>query len=167
MKTSVSVEAIFYCSLERAFKTPILGDATQYLVGYGPVPAVVGFKEDETWGRVGGTRIPLSQNTLFAQGGPIGLDRIYSREENRYWEWGVAEFYQPSMGFSEFRGQLWVEQKAENEIHVRWVYTLHSGIAILYPFHWFFTQVFWKGQMKVGIQRMKAFAESDQAFLYT
>lgn len=166
MKVIASVEATFNCSLERAFKTPILGDATQFLVGYGIIPAVVKFTEDETWGKSGGRRVPHSAKSLGTKGGPVGLDEVYKREENTYWEWGVAEFYQPSMGFTEFRGKLFFKETQEGKIHVRWVYTLFSKSAIVYPFHWLFGKVFWKGQMKVGIRNMKKYAESDAAFLY-
>lgn len=166
MKTVVAVDATFNCSLERAFKTPILGDATQFLVGYGPVPAVVKFTDDESWGKPGGSRIPHSAKNIASPGGPIGLDKVYVREENTYWEWGIPEFYQPSMGFTEFRGQLFFEEKRENEIDVRWVYTLHSQSFLAYPFHWLFGKILWKGQMKIGIQNMKQYAESDAPFLY-
>lgn len=166
MKTTATVEATFNCSLERAFKTPILGDATKYLVGYGMIPAVVKFTEDETWGKVGGRRIPHSSKSPLSKGGPIGLDQIYKRKENEYWQWGVAEFYQPSMGFREFQGQLFFKEIEKDVIHVRWVYTLFSTSFFAYPFHWFFGKVFWRGQMKVGIKHMKTYAESDAPFLY-
>ncbi len=52
MKTIVEVEATFNCTLGRAFKTPILGDATQFLVGYGLVPAVEKFTQDSSWGKL-------------------------------------------------------------------------------------------------------------------
>ena len=166
METIVNVKETFNCSLERAFKTPILGDATAFLVGYGVIPAVVKFTDDDTWGQVGGQRIPHSGKSLLSKGEAVGLDEIYVREENKYWQWGVAEFYQSSMGFTEFKGEMFFEEKQENSVDVRWTYTLYSNSLIAYPFHWFFGQVFWKGQMKIAIQKMKAYAESDAPFLY-
>ena len=166
MKTTIEVKATFHCSLEKAFKTPILGDATQFLVGYGPVPAVEKFTQDSTWGKPGGTRIPHSAKNLLSKGGEIGVDEIYAREENKYWKWGVAEFRQWSMGFTEFQGELFFKEIAANAVQVRWVYTLYSNGRLAYPFHWLFGNIFWKGQMKVAIQKMKAYAESDALFLY-
>ncbi len=166
MQTTAQVESTFHCSPERAFKTPILGDATQFLVGYGPVPAVVKFTDDATWGKPGGTRIPHSEKTFFSKGGPIGLDEVYERVENTYWKWGIAKFLQPSMGFTEFRGELFFTKNENGTVHVHWVYTLFSKSLLAYPFHWFFGKVFWKGQMQLGIRRMKQYAESDAAFLY-
>jgi len=166
MVTTAQVQSTFQCSVERAFKTPILGDATQFLVGYGPVPAVVKFTDDATWGKRGGTRIPHAAKTLLSPGGPIGIDEVYEREENVYWQWGVAKFLQASMGFTEFRGELFFTQNQDGTVHVRWVYTLFSKNTLAYPFHWLFGKVFWKGQMQRAIRNMKVYAESDAAFLY-
>ena len=166
MKTIVSVESIFNCSLERAFKTPILGDATQFLVGYGIIPAVVKFTKDETWGKVGGQRIPHAAKNLLSKGGEIGLDEIYARDENKYWKWGVADFYQWSMGFTEFRGEFFFEETKKGNIKVFWTYTLYSKSKIAYPLHWLFANIFWKGQMKIAIQKMKKYAEANTPFLY-
>lgn len=166
MKTIITVSAVFNCSLERAFKTPILGDATQFLVGYGPVPAVVRFSDDETWGKPGGHRIPHSAKSLLSPGGPIGIDRVYERIENRYWKWGVTEFSQWSMGFTAFMGEMHFAEVSPNGIAVTWTYTLISNSAIAYPAQWLFGQLFWRGQMRHGIIRMKQYAESNTPFLY-
>ena len=166
MKTTIEVKETFHCPLERAFKTPILGDATQFLTGYGPVPAVEKFTDDATWGRAGGQRIPHSAKNWVSKGGEIGVDEIYAREENKYWRWGVAEFRQWSMGFTEFQGELFLEEASDNVVKVRWVYTLFSNSLLAYPFHWFFGNVFWKGQMKRAIREMKRYAESEEGFLY-
>lgn len=166
MKTIVKVEATFNCSLERAFKTPILGDATQFLVGYGLVPAVEKFTEDSSWGKPGGRRIPHSAKNLLSKGGEIGVDEVYARDENKYWNWGIAEFRQWSMGFTEFQGELFFEENNVNSVDVRWVYTLYSKSMLAYPFHWCFGKVFWRGQMKRAIRKMKSYAESGAPFLY-
>lgn len=166
MRTILEVHSTFNSSLERAFKTPILGDATQFLVGYGVVPAVVRFTDDETWGKPGGTRIPHSAMGLLSEGGAIGVDEVYERIENEYWRWGIAQFLQWGMGFTEFQGELFFRENDNHTVDVRWVYTLYSKSALAYPFHWLFGHIFWKGQMKLAIQKMKNYAESDAAFLY-
>lgn len=166
MKTIVEVQAVFNCSIERAFKTPILGDATKFLIGYGIIPKVEKFTKDEDWGEVGGTRIPHSAKSLISKGGEIGLDKIYCRDENSYWKWGVAQFYQSSMGFTKFQGELFFNDTHKDSVRVRWVYTLSSKSKIAYPFHWFFGKFFWRGQMKVAIREMKKYAQSTSEFLY-
>lgn len=166
MKVVISAKSTFNCSLERAFKTPILGDATKFLVGYGIIPAVVKFTKDRTWGKEGGQRIPHASKTLLFKGGEIGLDEIYTRDENKYWKWGVSKFYQWSMGFSEFQGELFFDEIEKGNIKVHWKYALHSNYKLAYPFHWLFGNLFWKRQMEIGILKMKEYAESNIEFLY-
>lgn len=166
MQTRIEVEATFNCSIERAFKTPILGDATRFLVGYGPVPAVTKFSEDTSWGKPGGRRVAHSGKSILSKGEEIGVDEVYERVENEYWKWGIAEFRQWSMGYTEFLGELFFTRLDEKTIHVRWTYTLYSKNVLAYPFHWLFGKVFWKGQMKRAIREMKKYAESNLPFLY-
>jgi 2-succinyl-5-enolpyruvyl-6-hydroxy-3-cyclohexene-1-carboxylate synthase len=40
MTTSVTVQTIYHCSLERAFKTPMLCDVSKVHTGYGIMPKV-------------------------------------------------------------------------------------------------------------------------------
>lgn len=167
MITITSVTETFNCSLETAFKTPILGDATKTLTGYGIIPPVSHFTEDETWGQVNGSRMPHSAKSLLSKGGEIGLDVILAREENKYWKWQVTDFRQWSMGFSKFQGEFFFQQLNETQVSVRWVYSLSSKNILAYPFHYFFTKVIWNGNMKGAIKRMKTIAESGKAsFLY-
>ena len=81
MKTIIKVEAEFNSSLERAFKTPILGDATKFLTGYGIIPPVEKFTEDSTWGKINGSRIPHSAKSFMLKGGEIGLDSEVGAEK--------------------------------------------------------------------------------------
>ena len=167
MTLSTTLTAAFQCTLERAFKTPILGDATQYLVGYGPVPPVLGFKNDATWGKEGGHRIPVMKGNLFARGGPSGFDEIVTRKENEYWQWQVTKFDRLGMFFAtKAEGEWWVEPQAEGQVTVKWTYTLHPRNQLTRPFTWLFLKLVWTPLMKKGMAGMKAFAESSQEFLY-
>ena len=168
MITKTSVSETFNCSLTTAFKTPILGDATKTLTGYGIIPPVSHFTEDETWGQINGTRMPHSSKSLLSKGGEIGLDVTLERDENRYWNWQVTDFRQWSMGFTKFQGEFFFEKIEENKISVLWVYRLTSTNLLAYPFHYFFTKVLWKGNMRGALKRMKSIAESkENTFLYS
>ena len=57
-------------------------------------------------------------------------------------------------------------EQAPEQIRVEWTYTLYSHSVLAYPFHWFFTKVFWRGQMKKAIRNMQTYAASDAPFLY-
>lgn len=126
MKTISQVKATFNCSLDRAFKTPILGDATKYLTGYGVIPPITKFSEDQSWGKPGGYRIPHNAKNFFSKGGEVAIDKVLERRENDYWKWAVTDFKQPSMRFTKFQGEFFVNDMDDGTVDVRWVYTVHS-----------------------------------------
>jgi len=162
-----TVTARFNCSLERAFKTPILGDATQFLTGYGVIPACTGFVDDATWGQVGGHRIPLVEGSLFNSAGPQAFDVILAREENRYWKWQIDQFT-PSLFFAtKAQGEWWCTDNGDGTITVKWTYTFFSRHALLHPITWGFVRLFWNGLQRQAIRRMKSIAESDAEFVYS
>lgn len=161
----IEVSEIFNCSLERAFKIPILGDATTFLKGVGPLPGIVGFEDDETWGQQSGSRYPIAKKNFFTKGGRVGFDKIYERIENQYWNWGVTSIEVFVFGISKFEGELFFKEKKDG-IHVRWVYHCTIGKPIMRPFSWFFFKLIWKKNIKNAIGYMKAAAEGDGQILY-
>jgi hypothetical protein len=162
----VQVNAVFKCDLERAFKIPILGDATKFLRGYFVLPAVVAFEDDETWGREGGSRYPIAAKNMFTKGGKTGFDQIYKREENKYWNWGVTEIEVFVFGITKFEGELFFAEK-EDGIHVQWIYHGTCGSALMRPFAWVFFKWLWKKNIKKGISYMKEAAEGNGEILYS
>ena len=56
MQTRTQITAIFNCSLERAFKTPMLCDVSKVHTGFGIMPKVTHCTEDENWGQPGGSK---------------------------------------------------------------------------------------------------------------
>lgn len=166
MKASYSIEVIFNCSLERAFKTPILGDATKYLCGYGPIPAVERFVKDETWGKVGGSRIPIFKKNFFFKGGKFGFDEVFERIENIYWKWGVSQLGALLFFTTHNIGEWWCTLNNNNTITVTYKYTYYAKNMFTQPFNWLFVKLFWRPFMKKAMQQMKIFAESKAPFSY-
>ena len=167
MPVSSTVEATFKCSIERAFKTPILGDATQILTGYWIIPAVSGFKDDESWGHVGGHRIPLSHGNWLVRAGSQGYDEILVREENKYWKWQISEFTSFSMFFTiRATGELFFKEVAANQVQVKWVYTFKSRNLLYHPLTWCFTRILWLPLMQQGILKMKRMTEANAGLIY-
>ncbi|MFT5778879.1 MAG: hypothetical protein ACI837_001836 [Crocinitomicaceae bacterium] len=166
-KMTCRAKSNFNCSLERAFKTPILGDATKTLTGYFMVPGVSHFTEDKTWGNEGGSRIPHSKKNLFSKGGPVGFDEILVRRENAYWKWKIGGFRQWMVWFSSFQGELFFSEREDKTIDVYWVYTLTSKSSLTRPFQWVFAKVIWQRNMKQAIKRMKFLAETEAPYIYS
>ena len=65
MKSSYVIQDVFHCSLERAFKAPMLGDATRFMKGYLFQPPVSGFDEDDTWGKHVKKTITITKNDYY------------------------------------------------------------------------------------------------------
>ena len=164
-KLKVEVSAIFNCDLERAFKIPILGDATSFLKGVGPLPGIDRFEDDDTWGQINGSRYPVAKSNLLTNGGRVGYDKIYERKENEYWNWGVTNIETFVFGITEFEGELFFEEISDG-IHVRWVYHCSIGNAWLRPFAWIFFKWFWKKNINNAISYMKVAAEGSGVLLY-
>lgn len=167
MEASYSTTQKFNCSIERAFKTPILGDATKFLYGYGPIPAVIKFIKDETWGNPGGSRIPIFKRNFFFKGGEFGFDEVFERIENKYWKWGVSNFG-PLMFFATHNiGEWWCIQNNDNTITATYKYTYFAKNIFAQPLNWLFVKLFWKPLMNNAMKQMKMFAEGNISFLYS
>jgi hypothetical protein len=161
-----TVQSVFRCSLERAFKTPILGDATKMLTGYGVVPPCVGFSEDETWGVEGGHRIPQMAGNLFAQKGSYGFDQVLVRQENNYWKWQVDNFPPLLFFATKAQGEWFCKDNHDGSVSVKWTYSFFATNMLTYPITWLFIRIFWRGLQKKAISNMKVIAESDAPFIY-
>ena len=92
MSFSNKITDVFECSLERAFKAPILGDATKFVKGYLFQPPVTGFGDDKTWGEINGIRYPISKGIFLVKKGRMIIDAIFERVENKYWKWAIYGF---------------------------------------------------------------------------
>ena len=166
MKIRIEIAAIFLCSAERAFKCPILGDATKFLNGYLFQPPVIGFEEDETWGRIGGIRYPVTDGNFFMPQGRIFTDKILERDEGKMWKWMIDDFKVPLMFFAEKAiGEWKVIPVSENKMRVKYSYTFYSKNRFYHLFTVVFVHIQWKGMMKKALMGMSKMAESDEEFI--
>jgi hypothetical protein len=167
MNATYTVTDVFKCTLDRAFKTPMLGDATKILIGPGGFQLVVGFANDETWGIPGGSRVPIATGFLFIKPARHGFDQIFVRDENKYWKWGVSKFGTPLFFFSvENCGEWWVSDNHNGAISVKWKYTWFSTNMLTHPINWLFVKLFWSAVMKKGMANIKQMAESETPYIY-
>lgn len=166
MKVTNTITDTFTCSLERAFRTPIHGDATKILMGYGPVPPVIGFTKDETWGKKGGSRIPVMKGNWYMKGGEFGFDEIFEKDENKYWRWQVSGFGL-SMFFAKIaQGEWWCTDNKNGTITVKWTYTYSGRNIFTQPINWLFVRILWSRIMKNGMKGIKKMAEQENPYIY-
>jgi hypothetical protein len=166
MVFKVKIEAIYECSLERAFKTPMLCDVSKVHTGYGLMPKVTHTTDDENWGKIGSTKKIYAAKSLTQKGGFASMDRVLERVENQYWTIQVDEFQSWMLGFYKFVGEWKTTEINPNKILVEYSYALHSNNPILYSFNWIFTQTFWKVYMKRVLENIRIMATNNEPYLY-
>ena len=83
MTFSTSISTIFHCSIERAFKTPMLCDVSKVHTGYGIMPSVTHTTEDENWGQPGSSKKVFAAKSLPQSGGWASNDTVLEGIENK------------------------------------------------------------------------------------
>jgi len=166
MTSSVTIKTIYNCSLERAFKTPMLCDITKVHTGYGVTPKVTHCTEDENWGKPGSVKKVFVAKSLTQKGGWASVDKVIERIENKYWKIEVSDFQSWLIGFSKFVGEWQTTELEPNKIEIKYTYTMHSTNALLYPLNWLFTKTFWRIYMKRVLENIRRMIESKEPYLY-
>lgn len=166
MKSRITVTTIYNCSLERAFKAPMLCDVSKVHTGYGIMPKVTHCTDDEHWGQPGFSKKVFVAKSLSQKGGWTSVDKVIERIENKYWKIEVSDFKSWMLGFSRFEGEWKTTELEPNKILVEYSYTLHSDIALLYPLNWLFAKTFWKTYMKQVLENVRQLAYNNEPYRY-
>ncbi len=166
MVFKVTVSTIYACSLERAFKTPLLCDVSKVHTGYGIMPRVTHTTDDKNWGMVGSSKKVYAAKSLTQKGGFISMDRILERVDNRYWKFQVDEFQSWMLGFYQFVSEWKTTELESNKILVEYTYWLHANAAFLYPLNWLFANTFWKIYMKHVLKKVRQLIYQKEPYLY-
>jgi hypothetical protein len=166
VETKVKVSKTYFCSLERAFKTPLLCDVSKVHTGYGIMPRVTHCTEDENWGQVGSTKKFFTAKSWTQIGGFTSVDKVLERIENKYWKFEVSDFQSWMLGFSKFTGEWRTTEIEKDKILVEYTYTLHSDIALLYPLNWIFAKTFWKTYMNRVLNNVRQMAYDNEPYQY-
>jgi len=166
MVSKIKVSTIYNCSLERAFKTPMLCDVSKVHTGYGLMPKVTHSTNDEHWGTPGYSKNIFVAKSLTQNGGWASTDKVLERIENAYWKIEVSNFKSWMLGFSKFIGEWKTTELEPNKILIDYSYTLHSNNALLYPLNWIFAKTFWKRYMKRVLENIRTMAINKEPYLY-
>ncbi|HMQ50027.1 MAG TPA: hypothetical protein PKA00_21485 [Saprospiraceae bacterium] len=166
MVSTITLTTIYHCSLERAFKTPLLCDVTKVHTGYGLMPKITHCTDDENWGKPGATKKVFAAKSLTQKGGFVSVDRILERVENQYWKFQVDQFQSWMLGFHKFIGVWQTEPLAPNKILVTYTYTLHANFPLLYPLNWLFAKTFWRIYMKRVLENVRQMAYHNEPYQY-
>ncbi|MBI1306982.1 MAG: hypothetical protein GC181_10310 [Bacteroidetes bacterium] len=162
----VSVTTIYECSLERAFKTPMLCDVSKVHTGFGIMPAITHSTNDENWGKPGSSKKVYAAKSLTQKGGFASVDNVIERIENQYWKIEVNQFQAWMLGFYKFIGEWETTEINPDKIRIDYTYTLYSKAPLLYPLNWIFAKTFWKTYMKRVLENIRNMAKNKEPYLY-
>lgn len=166
MTSTNKITTIYNCSLERAFKSPMLCDITKVHTGYGFTPRVTHCTEDENWGKPGFSKKVFVAKSMIQKGGWASTDKVIERLENQYWKIEVGNFQSWLLGFTKFVGEWKTTELAPNKIQIEYTYTMHSNIALLYPLNWLFTKIFWNSYMKHVLENIRKMVDEKEPYQY-
>lgn len=161
------VTSIYECSLERAFKTPMLCDIAKVHTGHLFISPKVSHSIDKgNWGEVGSSKKIITKKSITQNGGFIFIDRVVERVENEYWKLQIDDFQSWSAGFYKFIVDWRTTQIEEGKVLVEYEYSLFSNKAIFYPLNWLFVKIFWKSYLKRVVNNIKIMAYNNEPYLY-
>ena len=166
MEFKVKVSTIYECSLERAFKTPMLCDVTKIHTGFGLTPKVTHTANDEKWGQIGSSKKIYVEKSITQKGGFASMDKVLDRIENKYWKIQVDEFQSWMAGFYKFIGEWKTTEIIPGEILIEYSYSLYSNKPIYFPLNWIFAKIFWPIYMKRVLNNIKKIAYDKEPYLY-
>jgi hypothetical protein len=166
MTFKVTVNTIFNCSLERAFKTPLLCDISKVHTGFLLMPKVTHVSDDESWGQPVSSKKIYAAKSLTQKGGFISVDTIIERKENQYWKFKVHQFQSWMLGFYQFIGEWQTTEIQKDKILINYTYTLHANQFLLYPLNWLFANIFWKIYMKRVLNNVHKMACNNEPYQY-
>lgn len=166
MKTSITLKTIYHCSLERAFKSPMLCDVSKVHTGLGIMPKVTHCTEDENWGKPGHSKKVFAAKSPTQKGGWVSDDKVIERIENSYWKIEVSNFQTWMLGFTKFVGEWSTKELEPNQILITYSYTLHSSNMLLYPLNWLFTKTFWRIYMKQVLENIRKMTLTNEPYQY-
>ncbi len=166
MVLNVKLSTVYYCSLERAFKTPMLCDVSKVHTGFGMMPRVTHCTGDEHWGKPGFSKKVFVAKSWTQKGGFASVDKVLERVENKYWKIEVSDFQSWMLGFYKFTGEWQTTELEPGKILVEYTYTLHTDNALLYPLNWLFAKVFWKIYMEKVLENIRKMINEKEPYLY-
>lgn len=166
MEIKIKVTTTFHCSLERAFKTPLLCDISKVHTGFLLMPKITHSTDDENWGKIGSSKKIHAAKSLTQKGGFASVDSILERVENTYWKFQVDDFQSWMLGFYKFVGEWKTTEINPNQILVEYTYTMHANKSLYYPLNWLFAKTFWSIYMKRVLNNVKQMACNNEPYMF-
>ncbi|MBX7181074.1 MAG: hypothetical protein K1X82_03090 [Bacteroidia bacterium] len=165
-EVKVNIQEQFNCSLERAFKSPMLCDVLKVHTGFLFMPKALRVFNDEKWGEPGETKEIVFAKSIAASAEMVLHDQVLERKENKYWKIKVWNPGGLLLFFTHFVGEWEVKSESSNAVSIVYTYTLCFNSPLLYLPALMFAHFFWKAYMGNVMRNIKAMAQGNEAFLY-
>lgn len=154
MMTSISATVTMELGVNQitAFEYIVPIDLTSIFVGYGPLPAVTGTKNQTgAWDGAGQTR------TVLLSDGTSSQEMLTEYGHPNYFKYTVDRF----TGILRFvtssaNGEWWFSIVSSDKTLIKWHYTFYAKSIFAVPILWFITKVLWRNYMIKALKLSKA-----------
>ena len=146
----------FRAPVEAVFDYVVAEDTpTKMMLGYGPVPGVLGGEIHEgPWDHPGAYR------TVHLEGGGTAREEITAILRPGYFSYRVSDFSIAAKHVvAAARGEWWFEPRWDSTL-VRWTYTFEPRSLPRAPLAFAFARLLWRGYMERAMREAKAQAEA-------
>jgi hypothetical protein len=155
LSATVNIDVAVSQSTAFDYNVPI--DLTSIFTGYGPLPAVIGIKNQTgAWDGAGQTRIVLLSDGSSAQ------EILTKYERPNYFSYTVSGFTGAlRLLITSANGEWWFSTTSLGQTRIKWRYAFNARSALAVPVLWFITNVLWRNYMHKALRLFKAQVEHN------
>ncbi|WP_213878998.1 SRPBCC family protein [Pseudomonas sp. dw_358] len=149
---SITLEETFSVPRRTLFDFIVAEDVLpKVLTGYGPLPGVVSTRDvSGPWDRPGSWR-----HVVLTDGG-TAREQVTAFDRETYFAYQVSEFtFAVKYLATHAQGQWWFTEPQTGETQVRWTYTFYAKNSLAVVPLKIFATLFWRGYMKVCMDRTR------------
>ena len=156
---SITITTDVEVNQKTAFEYNVPIDLISIFKGYGPLPAVIGIRDQTgAWDAVGQTRKVLLSDGNSTQ------EKLTSYEHPNYFSYTVSEF----SGFlgclvSSANGEWWFSSISSNKTYIKWSYAFKAKHVYLVLILWFITSILWRNYMIKALKLFKTQVEQNKS----
>jgi hypothetical protein len=156
--TSATVTTEVAVSQINTFEYTMPVDLASIFTGYGPLPAVIGTKDQTgAWDGAGQTR------TVLLSDGSSAQEMLTKYEHPHYFSYTVSDFTGILGSFtSSANGEWWFSSTPSGQTHIKWRYVFNARSLFAIPVLWVITSL-WRGYMRKALGLLKVQIEQIAA----
>jgi hypothetical protein len=141
---AITVDTSVRADLDRVFAHIVPIDLTSIFTGYGPLPAVIGTRDQSgSWDAPGQTR------TVLLSDGSTARERLNRYRAPIHFSYTVSHFTGILRHIAESAdGEWWFTEVTPGRITIKWRYALNGKSILGLPILWLIAKIVWRGYMR-------------------